>query len=108
MELISRHDRPLQVSASGRRSILTIEIEAAPLSVVNESQEYPEGGLKAWLVVLGAWCVMVPTMGIINTFSVLHSWVAEHQLVGYSDSTVGWIFSIHAFIVYFAGAQVGA
>ena len=46
--------------------------------------------------------------GIINTFSVLHSWVAEHKLAGYSDSTVGWIFSIHAFIVYFAGAQVGA
>src|SRR5690242_16151733 len=92
MEVHSRHGRPLQVSASGSRSVLTFEIEATPLHVPGEYQEYPDGGLQAWLVVLGAWCAMVPTMGMINTFGVLQAWVAHHQLADYSESTVGWIF----------------
>lgn len=47
------------------------------------------------------------SMGLINTISVLQARVVQHELAGYSESTVGWIFSIHAFIVYFAGVQVG-
>ncbi|KAK1470385.1 riboflavin transporter MCH5 [Colletotrichum cuscutae] len=30
--------------------------------------EYPDGGLQAWMVVVGAWCAMIPPMGIINTY----------------------------------------
>lgn len=82
---------------------------ASPPVLMSEEEEeqYPEGGLQAWLVVLGAWCAMVPSMGLINTISVLQARVVQHELAGYSESTVGWIFSIHAFIVYFAGVQVG-
>ena len=30
-----------------------------------------EGDLKAWLVVFGAWCAMVPSMGLLNTLAKL-------------------------------------
>jgi len=30
--------------------------------------DYPEGGQRAWLAVLGAWCVMVFTFGYLNAF----------------------------------------
>ena len=30
--------------------------------------KYPEGGLKAWLVVLGVFCVMFFTFGYLNAF----------------------------------------
>lgn len=114
--------RPLDVSsASGggdsRRRALTLEIglvDSPPHAVPyggddddDNDEGYPEGGVEAWLVVLGAWCAMVPTTGMINTFGVLQAWVAQHELAGYSEPSVGWIFSIHAFVVYFAGAQAG-
>ena len=70
-------------------------------------EKFPEGGLRAWLVVLGSWCAMVPSMGLLNTISVLHAWTSTHQLASYSDSSVGWIFGVFSFFLYFAGAQVG-
>lgn len=68
---------------------------------------YPEGGTKAWLVVFGAWCAMIPAMGLLNTIGVLQAWILEHQLSDYSDSAVGWIISTYAFCLYIGGAQVG-
>lgn len=74
---------------------------------VDEDVEYPEGGTEAWLVVFGAWCAMVSSMGLLNTLAVLQAWVLEHDLSGMSESTVGWIFGAYGFFLYFCGAQVG-
>ncbi len=73
----------------------------------DDDSEYPEGGTAAWSVVLGAWCALIPSMGLLNTVGVLQAWVSENQLHGYSESTIGWIFSAYAFFLYIGGAQVG-
>jgi hypothetical protein len=80
-----------------------------PLSdTVDPSEnDYPEGGLKAWSVVLGAWCAMVPSMGLLNSLGVLQAWTSTHQLTGYSESSIGWIFGSYGFFLYIAGAQTG-
>ncbi|KAG7129289.1 transporter MCH4 like protein [Verticillium longisporum] len=75
--------------------------------MISEELTYPERGLDAWLVVLGAWCAMIPSMGLLNTMAVLHAYVSENQLSHISQSASGWIFSIYAFLLYFCGAQVG-
>ncbi|KAK7704047.1 hypothetical protein SLS57_010636 [Botryosphaeria dothidea] len=71
-----------------------------------EEPDYPEGGRAAWGVVVGAWCAMIPSMGLLNTIGVLQAWVAEHELQHYSESTVGWIFSLYAFFLYIGAAQI--
>lgn len=68
---------------------------------------FPEGGLSAWLVVLGSFCSMISVYGIINSAAVFESYFTTHQLAGYDSSTVGWIFSTYLFMVFFAGIQVG-
>ncbi|KAI0911439.1 major facilitator superfamily domain-containing protein [Ustulina deusta] len=73
----------------------------------DDSTSYPEGGPDAWLVVLGAWCAMIPSMGLLNTLAILQAWVSENELPGLPESTVGWIFSTYAFFLYFTGAQTG-
>jgi MFS family permease len=72
-----------------------------------EVTDYPEGGLEAWLVVLGAWCAMIPSMGFLNTLGTLHAWTGTHQLQNYSESSIGWIYGAYAFFLYFFGAQAG-
>ncbi|KAH6981536.1 monocarboxylate permease-like protein, mch4 [Ilyonectria sp. MPI-CAGE-AT-0026] len=69
--------------------------------------EYPEGGTKAWLVVMGALCAMIPSMGLLNSLAVLQAWLSENQLNGMSESSIGWIFSTYAFFLFVCGAQVG-
>ncbi|KAF4314177.1 Major facilitator superfamily [Botryosphaeria dothidea] len=71
-----------------------------------EEPDYPEGGRAAWGVVVGAWCAMIPSMGLLNTIGVLQAWVAEHELQHYSESTVGWIFSLYAFFLYIGAARI--
>ncbi|KAI9370214.1 monocarboxylate permease-like protein, Mch4 [Aspergillus egyptiacus] len=80
-------------------------VEAAAHESLDE--KFPDGGLQAWLVVLGSWCAMVPSMGLLNTIGVLHAWTATHQLSGYTESQIGWVFGTFAFFLYFGAAQVG-
>lgn len=59
------------------------------------------------MVVVGAWCAMVPPMGLLNTLAVLQAWISENELEGISESKSGWIFSCYAFFITACGAQVG-
>ncbi|OJJ30114.1 hypothetical protein ASPWEDRAFT_187574 [Aspergillus wentii DTO 134E9] len=71
------------------------------------SAVHPEGGLRAWSVVFGAWCAMIPSMGLLNSLGVLQAWISTHQLKDYSESEVGWIFGAYGFFLFLGGAQFG-
>ncbi|KAJ5979861.1 monocarboxylate permease [Penicillium waksmanii] len=68
---------------------------------------FPDGGWRAWGVVLGSWCAMVPSFGLMNTIGVFEAWLADHQLKDYSKASIGWIFSLYIFFLYFGSIQVG-
>lgn len=69
--------------------------------------DYPEGGFQAWLVVFGAWCCMIGGLALLNSQAPFQSYIARNQLSHYPESTVGWIFSVQLFVVFFFGIQVG-
>jgi MFS family permease len=81
-----------------------MEISDAPTSI---SEAYPERGLKAYSVVFGAWLVLFPASGLLNSTGILQAWLFEHQLQGYLESEVAWIFSTFAFLFFFGGLGVG-
>lgn len=71
------------------------------------AESYPDGGLKAYGVVAGAWLALLPVSGLLNSSGVLQAYLYRHQLVNYSESQVSWIFSIFAFLFFFGGLPVG-
>ena len=73
----------------------------------DEEATYPEGGLRAWLVVLGAFSGMVASFGIMNTVGTLQAYISTHQLAHYEPELIGWIFSIYIFVAFFGGLQIG-
>lgn len=73
----------------------------------NTEVTYPEGGLDAWLVVLGAWCGLTASLGIYNTSGVFDAVISNVLLPEESPSTIGWIFSVYAFVNWACGVQVG-
>lgn len=76
-------------------------------STLIDEEWYPEGGLRAWLVVFGSFISMVAAFGILNSFGTFQSYLSEHQLRGYDQSTIGWIFSLYVFFTFFCGVQIG-
>ncbi|EEA20892.1 hypothetical protein TMatcc_000891 [Talaromyces marneffei ATCC 18224] len=68
---------------------------------------YPEGGLEAWLVVLGSFSGLFGAMGLINTIGTFQTYISTHQLKEYSSGTIGWIFGIYACLTFFCGLQIG-
>ena len=69
---------------------------------------FPEGGWRAWSVVLGAWCAMIPSMGMLNTIGVLEAWIGENQLAALPKSQTAWVVSLYAFFLYIGGSCAGA
>ena len=69
--------------------------------------DYPEGGLRAWLVVLGSFTGMTACFGLMNTIGTYNAYLSEHQLAGYSPSVIGWLFSIYIFLAFFCGVLIG-
>ena len=46
-------------------------------------------------------------LGLMNTIGTYQSYLSTHQLSGQSESDVGWIFGIYAFMSFFCGIQIG-
>ena len=68
---------------------------------------YPEGGRQAWLCVLGSFCGLMAALGMMNTLGTYQAYLSTHQLQHETESTIGWIFGIYAFLSFFCGIQIG-
>lgn len=83
--------------------------ESADLTPTDDdvSISFPDGGFQAWLVVFGSFCAQGAVFGLINTAAVFESYFKANQLKDYTNSQIGWIFSLYLFLVFFVGVQVG-
>ncbi|GAA6016414.1 hypothetical protein JCM10207_003853 [Rhodosporidiobolus poonsookiae] len=71
------------------------------------ADDYPDGGLRAWLVVAGAWAVSFTAWGYPNSFGVLLSYARQHQLADYPSSSIAWIGAFQLFANLFFGLLSG-
>ncbi|KAG2019624.1 monocarboxylate permease [Coprinopsis cinerea AmutBmut pab1-1] len=62
----------------------------------DEDIEYPDGGLRAWLVVVGAMLTNFSTFGFANAWGVFQSYYETDILPTTSPSTIAWIGSLQA------------
>ncbi|KAL1874429.1 hypothetical protein VTK73DRAFT_306 [Phialemonium thermophilum] len=67
----------------------------------------PDGGRKAWLVVLGAWCVSFCSYGWINSVGTFQEYYQSGPLKDYSVSTISWIPSLQIFFMSVLGPAIG-
>jgi hypothetical protein len=101
------------------------EPELAPKSeesgqkTVIDPNNFPDGGFEAWLVVAGGFCTVFSSFGWINCkcpatdyrmavyaddhsgIGVFQNYYQENQLKSYSPSTIAWIPSTEAFMLFF-------
>ena len=73
----------------------------------DDDEDFPEGGLRAWLVVFGSFCAMFMVFGIVNSTGAFQDYFSSNQLRGYSSGQIGWIFSLNLFLVFLCGIYTG-
>lgn len=73
----------------------------------NPMGDIPNGGLTAWLHVLGAFMLYFNTWGILNTFGVFQTFYEGGTLFQESSSNISWIGSVQAFLVLIVGFLSG-
>ncbi|KAI9432733.1 MFS general substrate transporter [Lactarius indigo] len=67
----------------------------------DSQEDCPDGGLQAWLVVLGASCATFATSGYAVSWGVFQDYYENVLLKGTSPSTVAWIGSIQFALIFF-------
>lgn len=76
-------------------------VPAPPPNPMMDPKSFPDGGLDAWLCVLGGFCALFCSFGWINCIGVFQEYYQTHQLRNYSASTVSWIPSLEVFMMFF-------
>ncbi|KAH8732192.1 major facilitator superfamily domain-containing protein [Phaeosphaeriaceae sp. PMI808] len=74
---------------------------------VRDASAIPDGGLWAWLQVLGGFFLLFNSWGIINTFGSYQAYYETTLLPDSNPSSISWIGSIQAFLLMMVGALTG-
>ncbi|KAF9484046.1 MFS general substrate transporter [Pholiota conissans] len=69
--------------------------------------DFPEGGMQAWLTVFGAFLFQFATFGYINAFGVYQDFYIREYLTAYSPSSIGWIGGMQLFLNFSSGTLAG-
>lgn len=68
--------------------------------LLDDPSLFPEGGLRAYTVVVGAFIGFIGTLGFVNSLGVLQTYITTNILISTSESKIGWIFSIYGFLSF--------
>ncbi|KAL7786644.1 major facilitator superfamily domain-containing protein [Trichoderma ceciliae] len=66
----------------------------------------PDGGFRAWLVVVGGFLDFAIAFGLVNSFGTFQARY-ENEWTWLSTSTITWIGSVQLFVLFLGGAVVG-
>ncbi|KAL0570671.1 hypothetical protein V5O48_011295 [Marasmius crinis-equi] len=69
--------------------------------------DFPEGGLQAWLTVLGGWMVLFCTAGSMQSFGVYQNYYTLVSLTDHPPSDISWIGSVQACLMFGGGIVSG-
>ncbi|KAI1742637.1 major facilitator superfamily domain-containing protein [Xylaria scruposa] len=69
------------------------------ISELPPQSPFPDGGLSAWLVVLGAWACFFSSFGFVGSTGVFQDYYEANFLHSYTPSNISWILSIQAFFI---------
>ncbi|KAH8712025.1 major facilitator superfamily domain-containing protein [Phaeosphaeriaceae sp. PMI808] len=69
-------------------------------------REAPDGGLLAWLQVLGAFFLCFSSSGLTVAFGVWVDYLKHGSLSNYSESAISWIGTVQGFLMVFVVGMI--
>src|SRR5699024_10358552 len=89
---MSEFDLNRQVSEATASDDLDQRVPASRVTTDADGNTYPEGGLDAWLVVLGSFLGLFASLGLLNTIGSFQAYLQTNQLKEYSSGSISWVF----------------
>ncbi|KAG9052339.1 hypothetical protein FS842_010032 [Serendipita sp. 407] len=74
---------------------------------VASNPTFPDGGLRAWLVVLGVFSLNFATFGIAVSWGAFQAYYEQNTLRGHSSSSIAWIGSLQFSLIFMPGSITG-
>lgn len=68
---------------------------------------FPEGGLKAYLVVAGSFSGLIGVLAFINSAGVMENYIKEEILTLTPTSTIAWMFAVSNFLGFGGSVILG-
>ncbi|KAJ7160339.1 major facilitator superfamily domain-containing protein [Mycena filopes] len=104
MSTTNHSDSPTPTIREGKSVEGDLESGGATLKPVASSFDPPDGGLDAWLTILGASMVSLSTFGPVNAYGAFNDYYETTLLSNYSPTLIDMIGAIQVFVLYaFAG-----
>jgi len=77
-----------------------VEVAHSPGGANEESAltTYPDGGVRAWLVVVGSTAVLTSTYGLMTAGGLFLTFWKESQLAEYTETEIAWIIAMFVFL----------
>jgi MFS family permease len=105
-ELTATH--PTSPPHTNHHQIFALETElTTAVSRSRNDYTFPEGGTRAWLVILGSFWIIAGTFGLISSVGLFQAYWQTHQLSSYATRDIGWIAAVNVFLNLFLGVQIG-
>lgn len=82
-------------------------VEVGQAAIIDANNVTPEGGVTAWLQVLGSWVIAVVTWGVVNSYGVFQTYYEHDLLPSRSASDLSWVGSLQASLLMLIGAVAG-
>lgn len=81
--------------------------EEAATRDVKVDLAFPDGGWRAWGVVVGASCTTCATFGYVNSWGAFQVYYENNKFPDQSPSSIAWIGSIQYSLIFVPGIIVG-
>ncbi|KAF9561240.1 MFS general substrate transporter [Agrocybe pediades] len=85
----------------------TPAVDVVPVPEATQPPAFPEGGLQAWLTVLGGTMVTFCTFGVVQSFGVYQDYYSRVSLSEHTPSQISLIGSLQVFFVFALGLPAG-
>ncbi|KAK3903453.1 major facilitator superfamily domain-containing protein [Staphylotrichum tortipilum] len=100
-------------TGSGVRVLLGMK-RSAPKSVSDGTvspgtagEDYPEGGIRAWLVVLGCWLALFASLGFMNSLSTFRTYLTSNNPIHIGPGVLGGAIFGYATLSLLLGVYAG-
>lgn len=83
------------------------ELDSGEIVAIRDPDDFPDGGLQAWSVCVGAACFNIVTFGYVNAWGAFQIYYETVLLKGTSASVIAWIGSLQACLTFLVAVFAG-